>query len=113
MNIYDLWMNGFSTETAVCLQALHYSVLTGIDNAYYAQMINTITCSEVIAKSSAFLDSILVYSGQMSSGTAKNFLFLGTCTVTALRAEKTYLVIQTWRIVKWFRYPCYDGGCYP
>ena len=26
---------------------------------------------------------------------------------------KTYLVIQTWRMVKWFRYPCYDVGYYP
>ena len=28
-------------------------------------------------------------------------------------SRKTYLVIQTWWIVRWFRYPCYDVGCYP
>ena len=65
INIYDLRMNGFSTETAVCLQTLHYSVLIGAANPFYAQIIHMITCSEVFAKSPAFLDSILVYSGQI------------------------------------------------
>ena len=55
-------MNGFSTETAVCLQTLHYSVLIGAANVFYAQIIHMITCSEVFAKSPASLDSILVYS---------------------------------------------------
>ena len=59
INIYDLRMNGFSTETAVCLQTVRYSVLIGAANAFYAQIIHMITCSEV------FLDSILVYSGQI------------------------------------------------
>ena len=50
INIYDLRMNGFSTETAVCLQTLHYSVLIGAANAFYAQIIHMITCSEGFAK---------------------------------------------------------------
>ena len=65
INIYDLQMKGFSTETSVCLQILDYSVLIGVSNALYAQIIYMITCSEVFAKSPAFLDSILVYSGQI------------------------------------------------
>ena len=64
INIYDLQMNGFSTETAVWLQTLHYSVLIGDANAFYAQIIHMITCSEVFTKSPAFLDSIFVYSGR-------------------------------------------------
>ena len=93
INIYDLRMNGFSTETAVCLQTLHYSVLIGAANAFYAQIIHMITCSEVFTKSPAFLDSILVYSGQirMSSGIAEKFLFGGRCILIALRAEKLTL----------------------
>ena len=69
-------MNVFSSETAVCLQTLHYMVA----NAFYAQIIHMVTCSEVFAKSPAFLDSILVYSGQIrtiSSGTAEKILFSG------------------------------------
>ena len=50
--IYDLRMTGFSTETAVCLQTLHYMVA----KAFYAQIIHMLTCSEVFAKSPAFLD---------------------------------------------------------
>ena len=65
INIYDPRMNGFPTETAVCLQTLHYSVLIGAAHAFYAQIIHMITCSKVFAKSPAFLDSILVYSGQI------------------------------------------------
>ena len=91
INIYDLRMNRFSTETAVCLQTLHYSVLIGAANAFYAQIIHMITCSEGFAKSSGFLDSILVYSSYMSSGTAKKFLFGGRCILIALRAEKLTL----------------------
>ena len=58
INIYDLRMNGFSTETEVCIQTLHYSVLIGAANAFYVQIIHMITCSEVFAKSPAFLDSV-------------------------------------------------------
>ena len=65
INIYDPRMNGFSTETAVCLQTLHYSVLIGAVHAFYAKIIHMITCSKVFAKSPAFLDSILVYCGQI------------------------------------------------
>ena len=93
INIYDLRMNGFSTETAVCLQTLHYCVLIGAANAFYAHIIHMIICSELFAKSPAFLDSILVYSGQirMSSSIAEKFLFGGRCILIALRAEKLTL----------------------
>ena len=71
-------MNGFSTETAVCLQTLDYSVLFGVANAFYAQIIHMITCSEVFAKSPAFLDLILVYSGQICRQVpSKSFCFGG------------------------------------
>ena len=113
INIYDLRMDGFSTETAVFLQTLRYNVLNCVANAIYAQIIHMITCSEVFAKSPAFLDSILVYSGHikiMSSGTAEKILFWGSCS--SFTNGKTYLVIQTLRIVKWFRYPCYVN-CVP
>ena len=101
INIYDPRMNGFSTETAVCLQTLHYSVLIGAAHAFYAQISHMITCSKVFAKSPAFLDSILVYCGQICRQVPpQKFLFGGRCILIALRAEKTYLVIQTWRIVK-------------
>ena len=82
INIYDLRMNSFSIETAVCLQTLHYSVLIGAANAFYAQIIHMITCSEVFAKSPAFLDSIsyipVRYAGER-------------CILIALRAEKLTL----------------------
>ena len=65
MNIFDLRMNGFSTETAVCLQTLHYSVLTGVANAFYAPMIHIINHNEVFTKSFAFQESILIYSVQI------------------------------------------------
>ena len=65
MNIFDLRMNGFSTETAVCLQTLHYNVLTGVANTFYALMIYMINCREVFTKSSAFQESILIYSVQI------------------------------------------------
>ena len=51
-----------------------------------------ITCSEVFAKSPAFLDSILVYSGQICWGEMYSYSFT---------SGKAYFVIQTWRIVKW------------
>ena len=70
MSIFDLRMNGFSTETAVCLQTLHYNVLTGVVNVFYAQMINMINCSEVFTKSSAFQ-----IRSDMSSDTPETFLF--------------------------------------
>ena len=61
MNIFDLRMSGFSTETAVCLQTLHYSVLIGDANELYAQMIHIFNYSEVFTKSTAFQESILIY----------------------------------------------------
>ena len=57
MNIFDIRMNGFSTETAVCLQTLHYSVPTGVANAFYAPMFHIINCNEVVIKSFAFQES--------------------------------------------------------
>ena len=77
INIYDPRINGFSTETAVCLQTLHYSDLIGAANAFYAQIIQMITCSKVFAKSPAFLDSILVYSGQICQVPPKSFCLGG------------------------------------
>ena len=99
INIYDPRMNGFSTETAVCLQTLHYSVLIGAANAFYAQIIHMITCSKVFAKSPAFLDSILVYSGQIGQLPPKVFVW-GEMYSYSFTSGKTYLGIQTWRIVK-------------
>ena len=58
MNIFDLRMSGFSTETAVCLQTLHYSVLIGDANEFYAQMIHIFNYSEAFTKSTAFQESI-------------------------------------------------------
>ena len=65
MNIFNLQTNGFSKETAVCLQTLHYSILTGVVNAFYAPMIHIINCSEVFTKSFAFQESILIYFVQI------------------------------------------------
>ena len=77
MNIFDLQMNGFSKETAVCLLTLHYSVLTGVANAFYSPMINLINCSEVFTKSFAFQESILIYSFQIRRKVPpKHFCFL-------------------------------------
>ena len=47
-------MNDFSTETAVCIRTLRYSVLTGVANAFYAPMIHIINCSEVLKNQSQF-----------------------------------------------------------
>ena len=85
MNIFDLRMNGFSTETAVCLQILHYSVLTGVANAFYAQMIHMINsyCSDY--KIIPFQESIFihVYSVQIyRQGPPKHFGW--RCIVIAL-----------------------------
>ena len=78
MYIFDLRMNGFSTETAVCLQTLHYTVLAGVANACYAQMIHMISCSEVFTKASAFQESILIYSVQICrQEPPKHFCFGG------------------------------------
>ena len=74
INIYDLRMYDFSTETAVCLQTLHYSVLIGAANAFYARIIHMITCSEVFAKSPAFL--LFLTSGGTSVVVPYCYLFL-------------------------------------
>ena len=58
-------MNGLFTETAVCLQTLHYSVLTGVANAFDGPMIHIINCSELFTKSFTFHESILIYSVQI------------------------------------------------
>ena len=111
----DLRMNDFSTETAVCLRTLRYSVLIGVANAFYAPMIHIINCSQVFKKinRSSGVD-LHIFRSDMSSCTAETFLFWGICIVViGLRAENTYLVIQTWRMVKWFQYPCPDVCCYP
>ena len=71
-------MNGFSTETAVCLQTLQYSVLIGVANTFYASMIHIINCSEVLAKSVAFQESTLIYSVQIRRQVPpKHFCFEG------------------------------------
>ena len=76
MNIFDLRGNGFSTEMAVCLQTLHYRVLTGVANAFYVPKIHNINCSEVFTKSFTFQESILIYSVQICrQSTAETFLF--------------------------------------
>ena len=65
MKIFDLLMNGFCTETAVCSQTFHYNVLIGVANGFNAPMIHIINCSEVFTKSFAFQESILIYSVQI------------------------------------------------
>ena len=108
MNVFDLRMNGFSTEIAVCLETLHYSVLTDVANAFYAPIIHIINCSEVFTKSFAFQESIPIYSVQICRQVPPKHFYFERCT-----SGQTYLVIQTWRMVKWFRYPYHDVGCYP
>ena len=98
INIYDLRMNGFSTKTAACLQILHYSVLIGVANAFYVQIIHMITCSEVFAKITRISGLDLVYSSQACRQVPpKSF---GEMYFYSFTSGKTYLVIQTWRIVK-------------
>ena len=75
-------MNGFSIETTVCLQTLHYSVLTGVANAFSATMIHIINCSLliylIITKSVAFQELILIYSVQICHQVPpKHFYFEG------------------------------------
>ena len=78
MNIFDLRMNGFSTETSVCLHTLHYRVLTGVANEFYAQMTHMINCCEVFTKSSAFQESVTIYSVQICHQVPpKHFCFKG------------------------------------
>ena len=99
-------------------QKLHFAfkhfatvILTGVANAFYAQMIHMINCSEVFTKSSAFQKSILIYSVQIHvcrQVPPKHEMYCYSFT-----GWKSYLVIQTWRMVKMFRYPCQDVGCYP
>ena len=113
MYIFYLRMNGFSTETAGRLQTLQYSVLTGVANAYYAPMIHIINCSEVFTKSFAFQESILIYSVQICRQVPPKHFWLREMYCYSFTSEKTYLVIQTWLMVKWFRYPCHDVDCYP
>ena len=93
MNIFDLRMIFFfPTETAVCLQTRHYNVRTGVVNVFYAQIIHMINRSEVFTKSSAFQESILVYSVQICRPISpKHFCFVGRCIVIALQAEKLTL----------------------
>ena len=90
-------------------------ILTGVANAFYAQMIHMISCSEMFTKLSAFQESILIYSVQVCRQVPPFFfffffflcffcvffffffcfffffffvLFWGRCIVIALRAEK-------------------------
>ena len=42
----------------------------------------------------------------------KHFCFEEDVLSYSFTSEETYLVIQTRRMVKWFRYPCNDVGCY-
>ena len=43
---------------------------------------------------------------------SKHFCFVGA-VLLYLSERKKLILIQTWRIVKWFRYPFYDIGFYP
>ena len=86
-------------------------ILTDVANALYAQMMHVINCSEVFTKSSAFQESILIRS-DMSPGTVETLLFWGDILLQLNKRKNPYLVIQTWRIVKWFRYPYDAVGCY-
>ena len=81
-------MNGFSTETAVCL---HYSVFAGVANAFYAQVIDMINYRSLyrgvykIIRISGVDPHI--FRSDMSSGTTETFLFAGRCIVIALQAK--------------------------
>ena len=101
INIYDLRMNGFSTETAVCLQTLHYSVLIGAANAFYAQIIHMITCSEGFANHPHFSTRSSYISVRYVVRYRRKVFVWGEMYSYSFTSGKTYLVIQTWRIVKW------------
>ena len=107
INIYDLRMNGFSTETAVCLQTLHYSVLIGVANAFYAQIIHMITCRRCLQNHSHFLTRSSYIPVRYVVRYRRKVFVLEEMYSYSFTSGKTYLVIQTWRIVKCFRYPCY------
>ena len=100
MNIFDLRMNSFSTETAVCLQTLHYSVLTGVANAFYSPLIHIINCSELFTELFAFQESILIYSVQICRQVPPKSFGLREMYSYSFTSGKTYLAIQTWRMVK-------------
>ena len=88
-------------------------ILTDVANALYAQMMHVINCSEVFTKSSAFQESILIHPVQICRRVpSKHFCFGGDILLQLNKRKKPYLVIQTWRIVKWFRYPYDAVGCY-
>ena len=43
----------------------------------------------------------------------RNVFVLWEIYCYSFTSEKTYLEIQAWRLIKWFRYPCYVADCYP
>ena len=91
INIYDLRMNGFSTETAVCQQTLDYNVLIGVANAFYAQIIHMLTCGEVLQKHPHFLTRSSYIPVRYVVRYHRKVFFWGRCVLIVLRAEKLTL----------------------
>ena len=87
INVYDLRMNGFSTETTVCLQTLHYSVLIG-----------AVRC---LQNHPHFLTRSSYIPVRYVVKYRRKVFVWGEMYFYSFTSGKTYLVIKRWRIVKW------------
>ena len=89
-------------QTAVCLQTLHYSVLIGAANAFYAQIIHISLVVRFMQNHPHFLtrSSYMPVRYVCRQVSPKSFVW-GVMYSYSFTSRKTYLVIQTWRIVKW------------
>ena len=72
-----------------------------------------INCSEVFTIPSHFWSRSSCIPFRCIVRYRRNIFVLSEMYCNSFTSWKTYLVIQTWRTVKWFRYPCHDIGCYP
>ena len=88
-----------------------YSVLTVVANAFYAPVIHIFNC-RCLQNHLHFRSRSSYHPFRYVFRYCRNSFVLREMYCFSFTSGKTYHVIQTWRMVKWFRYPCHDVGSY-
>ena len=113
MNMFDQRMNGFCTELPFVFKHFTTVFLPVLPMHFMLQWSTLSTVVRCLQNHSHFRSRSSYIPFRYVVRYRPNTFVLREMYCYSFTSGKTYLLIQTWRMVKWFQYPCHDVGCYP
>ena len=113
MDVFDLRMIVFSQKLQFVFKHFTTMIITGVANSFMHRWSTWSTVVRCIQNHPHSRSRSSYIPFRYVVRYRQNIFVLGEMYCYSFTSGKTYLVIQMGWIVKWFRYPCYDVGCFP